>query len=313
MNNQALKKGSFIKIIMGLGNISLPNIKKLGAIYSKTKVNMFDVTPDEGVISALKEGIKSQNLNPDDFIICTSFSFADDVHGSKAKIDQLKCDKCGKCISKCPYGAIKDDCTIIYEKCIGCKKCKDCNAIFYEKDILNPVDVLKKLDNCGINAVELHVNGLPKNKIVEEVKKIKKIFPKIMIGICMSYKKRPISEVKEIIYEVQKIICPQKLIFQSDGVAMSGTNNDLYCAKQAVDFAKELSDVKDIYIILSGGCNQKTNELVKKEGVNISGIAYGSFARILADEYMQNSEFWYNINIINQAIEKCSILNDYNR
>lgn len=78
------------------------------------------------------------------------------------------------------------------------------------------------------------------------------------------------------------------------------------------DFAKELNNIiknKNIKIILSGGCNSKTFELVNQEKTEISGIAYGSFARILASPYVKNSKFWYNIDVINQAIEKCSCLN----
>lgn len=300
------------KIILGLGNTSFLDIKALAAIYAKSGVDIFDITADEHALEALFDGILSQNLNPNDFSICTSFSFSDDIHGSKAKIDDLKCTKCKKCKEICPYGAINENCEIIYEKCIGCRKCSFCNAISYIKKAQNPVETLKSLQKFDINMVELHVNGLTKNEILSEIKKIKEVFPKIKIGICLTYQKYPIEEIKEIIEEASELVKPQELLFQADGKSMSGITEDLYSAKSAVDFAKELNNIikdKNIKIILSGGCNSKTFELVRQEKAKISGIAYGSFARILASPYVKNSEFWYNIDVINQAIEKCSCLN----
>lgn len=300
------------KIILGLGNTSFSDIKALAAIYAKSGVDIFDITADEYALEALIEGIKSQNLAPDDFSICTSFSFADDIHGSKAKIDNSQCTKCKKCKDICPYSAINENSEIIYEKCIGCRKCSFCNAISYIKEIQNPVEKLASLQKFNIDMVELHVNGLTKDEILSEIQKIKKVFPKIKIGICLTYQKYPIEEVKEIIEEAFELVKPQELLFQADGKSMSGTTEDLYSAKSAVDFAKEINSVikdKNIKIILSGGCNLKTFELVRQENTKISGIAYGSFARILASPYVKNSEFWYNIDVINQAIEKCSCLN----
>ncbi len=290
------------KIILGLGNTSLSDIKAIGAIYAKAGADMFDITADKQALSALFEGIKSQNLDPANFNICVSFSFGDDIHGSKAEIDSANCTKCGKCLENCPYNAITSDFTVIKERCIGCRKCSECPNISYYKEAVDPIERLNELKDFGINTVELHTNGVSKSEVISRVLEIHKNFPNIDISICNSYGKRDLAETKEIIREASKIIAPKKLIFQTDGKAMTGTTNELLSAKEAVEFAKSLKD-ENALLILSGGCNEKTMELVKKENVKIFGIGYGSFARILVDKYVKNSEFWCNMEIINQAVE----------
>lgn len=302
MSNIFEHKKPIKKIILGLGNTSLSDIKAIGAIYAKAGVDMFDITADKDALTALFEGIKSQNLPVDNFDICTSFSFGDDIHGSKAQIDKSTCKSCGKCIKYCPYNAISDNYKVVKERCIGCRKCSGCECISYYKDIVNPVEKLRELSDFKIDTVELHTNGVENSKIVELVKDIHKNFPNIKIGICNTFGKRSISETKNLIKEISSIISPQKLIFQADGKSMSGVDDELYTAKEAVDFAKELQE-ENIYIILSGGCNSKTNQLVESEQVNIHGIGYGSYARILVDTYVKNSEFWCNMELINQAVE----------
>lgn len=300
-----LEKGGLTKVIMGLGNTSIEQIKALGAICSEAKADIFDLTSDKKVFDAIKEGILSQGKNPDDYFYCVSFSFGEDVHGSKAHIDETKCVRCGKCVELCPHQAIKDF-KVLKEKCIGCGFCTydgNCGAISYYKEFKNPVTELKKLSEYKVDMVELHVNGFDKKSILEEVKKIKNAFPDIMIGLCMTCEKRDLTEVKEIIRETERIIFPQKLVFQADGKAMSGVNNELNSSLKSVKFAKELAG-ENIYIILSGGCNERTKELVKSENAKISGIGYGSYIRILTAPFVQNSEFWCNISIIEEAVER---------
>ncbi|MGN0006292.1 MAG: LdpA C-terminal domain-containing domain [Candidatus Gastranaerophilaceae bacterium] len=302
---ERFEKGNLTKVIMGLGNTFVEQITALGAICSLAKADIFDLTPDKKVFDAIKRGILSQGLNPNDYLYCVSFSFGEDVHGTKADINEEKCNCCGKCEKLCPYGAISD-CKVSKEKCIGCGKCtvgNECGAINYYKEIKNPIEELKKLSEYKIDMVELHVNGFDKKSILEEVKKIKNAFPNIMIGLCMTYEKRDLTEVKEIIRETEKIIFPQKLIFQADGKAMSGINNDINSSLKSVKFAKELAG-ENAYIILSGGCNERTKELVKSENAKISGIGYGSYIRILTAPFVQNSEFWCNIGIIEEAVER---------
>lgn len=300
-----LEEGNLTKVIMGLGNTSLEQIKALGAVCSVAKADIFDLTPDVKIFEAIKDGILSQGRNPDDYFYCVSFSFGEDVHGSKAHIDEKKCYHCGKCEKLCPHKAIKDF-QVLKEKCIGCGFCtrdRNCGAISYYKEFKNPVEVLKTLSEYKVDMVELHVNDFDKKNIFEEVKKIKNTFPDIIIGLCMTYEKRDLAEVKEIIRETEKIIYPQKLVFQADGKAMSGVNNELNSSLKSVKFAKELEE-ENIHIILSGGCNERTKELVKSEDVKISGIGYGSYIRILTAPFVQNSEFWCNISIVEEAVER---------
>lgn len=306
MNNlyQHLELKFFTKLILGLGNTSLQEIEALGRIYSSAGVDMFDLTPDKEVFNALTKGIKKQGNNPEDYFYCLSFSFGEDVHGSKAEIDKANCTKCGKCMEKCPYEAIEKDILINSDKCIGCRECSFCENIKYVKTVMEPVSVLKELiKNFKIDMVELHVNGVEKEKIIEYVKEINTNYPETDIGICLSRGKRDIVETKAILKEVRDYLYPKKLIFQADGISMSGIKNQKETAMYSIEYANEFDDIEKIYKIISGGCNSNTKKLIKESQVNINGIAYGSYARNLVKTYVKKSDFCYNIEIINEAIK----------
>ena len=94
------------KLICGLGNLDIENIKALVKLYAKAGAWMFDVSPF--ALWALNEAIAEENLNPDNFKYCVSIPLEGDVHGKKAKILSNKCKKCSKCAKKCPQGAISN-------------------------------------------------------------------------------------------------------------------------------------------------------------------------------------------------------------
>ena len=80
-----LEKGGLTKVIMGLGNTSIEQIKALGAICSEAKADIFDLTPDKKVFDAIKEGILSQGKNPDDYFYCVD---KDELHAMHVQMIQ---------------------------------------------------------------------------------------------------------------------------------------------------------------------------------------------------------------------------------
>lgn len=310
MNNlyKTIEKNNLFKLILGLGNKSLENIKKYCAIYSKAGVDMFDLTPDKDVFQAVYEGIKSQDLDIDDFLFCISVAINDDMHGKKAYIVQKECVKCLKCLKQCPHGAIILDkkVTVIQDKCIGCQKCH-CSAIKYKRPKSDAIQAIKSVLGYKIDCIEVHISGAKAKDSLLFFKKIRQKFPNIPVGVCVSRENFSNKKLEKFIKQLEELSGENKLILQADGVSMSGQKDSYASTLQAVAMA-QIFEKSDIYIILSGGCNSKTKELAKICDVKISGIAIGSYGRILLLEEVNNSEFWYNEKVFNSALKKAQEL-----
>lgn len=309
---QKLEKKSFFKLILGLGNSATENIKKISAVYSKAGVDMFDITPDEAVFEAVIEGIKSQNLDTNDFLYCVSFPVGDDKHGQKAYIEDKKCTKCMKCIKQCPYKAIKSDKNtkkvfVEQQICIGCRKCH-CNAIKYKKqelNICNSIDLLSS--KYKLDCIELHISS-SKSKLTQDIfKKIRSEYPKIPISVCVSREKFSDEKLVKLLSKLNKLMAQDKLIIQADGIAMSGGKDDFSSTLQSVANAQILKDL-DAYILLSGGSNSKTTELARLCNVEINGVSIGSYGRLLLSDEINSQEFWYNNDVFNSSLSKAKLL-----
>jgi len=98
---------------------------------------------------------------------------------SKPVIDKQKCQHCGLCVSKCPFGAIKEGPEILYYLCEGCGVCEyTCpqRAIILKKRINGYLT--KERTNHGFEIISAHLiagetgSGDIVNKIKEEAEKI---------------------------------------------------------------------------------------------------------------------------------------------
>ena len=295
------KTERLFKFIPGLGNTDKELLSKFCAVYAAAGADIFDLTPDDEVIKAVFDGIRKVSLEPGDFKFCISFSFGTDVHGRKAVIAPEKCTKCGKCFEICPNGAVSENFQIITERCIGCGKCSGCGAVSFRKKIKNPLDFLNSTKYLP-DIVELHVNGSDYGEIFNIVKKIKEKFPKIKISLCITRGISSDGENIDIIEKIAKFLSPEKLTVQADGKSMSGDDDSYGKVLQAVAFGQILQNV-NADIILSGGCNSRTNECVKLFDINIKGMAAGTFARNLILKYINRQDFWYNKSVFDEAVK----------
>ena len=71
---------------------------------------------------------------------------------------------------------------------------------------------------------------------------------------------------------------------------------------QAVATAELIQNEKlPVYILLSGGTNSKSKELAKLCGININGVAVGSYARNIVRKYIERDDFLTNKTIFQEA------------
>ena len=133
----------------------------------------------------------------------------------------------------------------------------------------------------NVDYIEIHTNGKDEN-LFDIFEFLAKNFQGD-IGVCISKNNNPEEKIK-IIEKIKEIIAPQKLIVQADGTSISGFDNKISTTQKAIEECEKFQNIKDIVLIASGGTNFNTAALAKEKFLKIDGIAWGSFARKLADE-----------------------------
>lgn len=279
------------KLICGLGNSNIENVKALVKLYAKAGAWMFDVSPF--MLPYLNSAIAEVGLNLSDFKSCISIPIEGDIHGRKAKIDQKKCVLCKKCTSNCPQNAIKPP-FIEENSCIGCGICKKTckkNAIkFY--DVCDYFGEFKKIIKNGekLDCVELHASIADKKKSLKMLKKICKIF-KGEISLCISRKIFSTNEAFDLILRAKEIAKENKAFYvQADGNSMNGASSDFASSVETVAFALNLKNLgfPEKKIILSGGTNEHTPKLSCLCGLSPLAFGYGTYARKIISNLDEN-------------------------
>lgn len=310
MLKELLENKKCFKLICGAGNENLDEVEKLVAIYAAAGCHFFDLCASEEVLKAAQKGLRKGIItgldlagskeSQKDCHFCVSIGTKNDPHFNKAKINSDKCKRCEKCIKICPQGAISNYFKVIEKNCIGCLKCKSVcghGAIeSYSKDV--PLN-FSFLQSFNIDCIELHVSEA--NDALQYGDFINKNFDGFL-SICIG---RSSFENEAILRAVKHLISQRKpytTIIQADGEPMSGGEDDFKTTLQAVAMAEIIEKEElPVYIIPSGGTNSKTAQLANLCGVNIHGVAIGSYARKIVKEYIERDDFFENKMIFDKA------------
>ena len=275
---KTLDERKIFKLVLGLGNQDLENIKHLVEIYCEAGADMFDINPSKEAVETVLNTIEKSGKNIKDFYYSISTGLAGDVHTQKCSINIDKCKRCGKCIKKCPQGAIifEDKYPkVITSKCIGCRRCDNCKAISFNDTKIEIENIVKIAKDYNLDCVELHLST--KKIPDDEIKYIIKNFDGVL-SLCLDRKHYSNERIKKLINKVIKWNGSAKFIIQADGVPMSGGDNSFESTLQAIAMA-HLVQPYGTYILLSGGTNEKTSELAKMCSLGYNGISVGSYAR----------------------------------
>ena len=303
MLEDLLKTNNCFKLICGAGKEDTQEVKRLVYLYALAGCKFFDLSANEDVIDAAKEALKMAQV--EDAYLCVSLGIKGDPHSNKAVIDYSKCINCGSCESICPENAIKYA-KVKKEKCIGCARCaKVCprNAISYISEEKDLEKIIPPIIKKGINCIEFHIIGQDEEEILSKWNYLSENFDGIL-SICLSREKLGDEAFIERIKKLLEIRKPYTTIIQADGFPMSGGGEDYKSTLQAVACAEIVQNAKlPVYLLLSGGTNNKTAELAKMCGINYNGIAIGSYARKIVRQYIQREDFWNNDRIIEEATE----------
>jgi len=226
--------------------------------------------------------------------------------------------------------------------CIGCGKCSN---ICPKDDIIsyrhNARELRKLLPLCmeaGAETFELHAAVGEDKVTMEEWALITEINPNNYNSMCLDRLNLGNLNLEHRIAEAKKI-SKDKIIVQADGYPMSGGENDFNTTLQAVACAdvinkkfnmrvdkktaktgpgkakltskrayRPMGHKTGVYIILSGGTNALSKQLANQAGVRCSGIAIGTYARDIVENFISHKDFYTDKSIIEQAYKTANEL-----
>ena len=309
------KEKRCFKLICGAGNEDVTEVEKLVYLYSLSGADFFDVCAKPDVLLAAKKGLERAGIKKDRYL-CVSIGAESDKHFCKAKIDTENCVQCASCVGVCSQSAIEfqDENYVINEKrCIGCSKCIDLcpnNAIELIQKNTDYKEILPPLIKMGLDCIEFHILGNEGEALFDKWNEINSMF-KGPISISINRSKIGDEDLIALISKLLKTRNPYSVIIQADGIPMSGGKDSYKSTLQAVSTADLFLGANlECYVMCSGGTNSKTSELAKLCGVDIQGVAIGSYARKIVQEYTLREDFFDNQEIIDKALSVSKLLVD---
>lgn len=235
---------------------------------------------------------------------------------------------------------------VIKDLCIGCGKCSNIcpkdDIISYRHNARELEILLPKCMDVGCETFELHAAVGEDDVTLEEWKLINKINPDNYNSMCLD---RLNLGNLNLEHRIEKAldIAPDRVIIQADGYPMSGGENDFNTTMQAVACAdvinkkfnmrkdpkrktivgkasrsskksyRKLNNPRVVPIVLSGGTNSLSMALAEQCGVRCNGVAIGTFARDIVEEFIQREDFYENADTIHSAYVVARNLVDKNK
>ena len=235
---------------------------------------------------------------------------------------------------------------VVKDLCIGCGKC---SAICPKDNIISyrhPKNELQKLVpeciNAGAESIELHAGVTEDNLTLDEWNIIKDSNPDQFNSVCLDRLNLSNFLLENRIEKI-KNISKDKLIIQADGIPMSGGENDYNTTLQAIACADVINkkfnmrkNIKEksisggkasvsskkiyrasghklgIFILVSGGTNEKTKELANLTNVRVNGVSIGTYARDIIQQDIKKKNFLDDKDLIISAYQIAKKLVDAN-
>ncbi|MEH1823993.1 MAG: LdpA C-terminal domain-containing domain [Nostoc sp.] len=294
---------------------------------------------------AQKRGFDYKGNSP---FLMVSLNDGEDPHFRKAEFNPTECPtNCLRpCERICPaqaivFNSIKEDFSgVVSEKCYGCGRCIPIcpyDIIYTNSYMSTPGVIAPLVMSTGVDAVEIHTKV---GRLAEFEQLWQAISPwadqlKLLAISC------PDGEgMTDYLRAIYNLIAPLKsaLIWQTDGRSMSGDIGDGTTIATVKLGQKVLAAKLPGYVQLAGGTNSYTVAKLKAMGLlkeaegqgaggrgekfspllpapcppsSISGVAYGSYARVLLSpilEQLENKEV-SNINVkANLRLEEDEVL-----
>ena len=226
---------------------------------------------------------------------------------------------------------------VIKDLCIGCGKCSNIcpkdDIISYRHNARALRELLPKCMEAGAETFELHAAVDDHEVTMEEWKILNEINTDNFNSMCLDRLNLGNLNLEFRIREA-KHISKERTLIQADGYPMSGGEDDFNTTLQAVACADVINKKfnmrinkkveKDgpgkaeltskrfyrpnghrlgVPVVLSGGTNALTRKLSDMAGVRCNGIAIGTYARDIVEDYVKHPNFYTDIEIVKTAYE----------
>ena len=321
----SLKQGHWFKLICGASFQHLPAVRNLTLAYTLAGADCIDVAADPAAVAAAKEALQvastlqaqAQNRKfggkglP---WLMVSLNDGEDPHFRKAEFNPAECpaDCWRPCEKICPaeaivfQGAGEGSSGVIDDRCYGCGRCLPVcpSQLIYTRSYVSaPAAIAPLILQSGADAIEIHTQVGREtdfarlwSSIVPWVDRLK------LIAISCPDGDGLIDYLRTLYQIISPLPCP--LIWQTDGRPMSG-DIGTGATRAAVKLGqKVLAAGLPGYAQLAGGTNAHTASKPRASGLmrehrknllipdapHISGIAYGSYARVLLSPILEQLE-----------------------
>lgn len=308
-----MEEHRYFKTVCGAGNEDPEDVQRLTLVYALAGANCIDVSANVEVVKSAVSGLKKaeelasqlgKKMRSRPFIN-VSVGLKGDPHIRKAKIVSSICTECGDCRDSCLPEAINEEFIVQESKCIGCGDCAEVCAFeaieFYDKRADLEVVLPKCLEN-GTETLELHTVSADDAAVLADWKLINSLVATNFVTMCLD---RSLLSNMHLIDRIRQAyeIAGERLIIQADGIPMSGGSNDYGSTLQTIALAHIIQKSGiPVMLVASGGTNSKTRELARLCGVDIHGVAIGTFARKIVKSQISQNDFDDNLELISQAV-----------
>lgn len=293
----ALEKKHFFKLVCGASLTDVQMIEDLSFIFTLAGAHVIDLAPTADVIFAARRGVKRatshkpQAISP---LLMASIQLDKDPHFRKVEVDYDLCDVCGACVKVCPTEAFKienKNLKLNIERCFGCGICpSSCHvdALKMIDTVPSPKETLNEMFLLGVRAIEFHF-GKNFQKISEIWHEVKNTVSALdLVSFSIGSKLLSNEEIKTAANLCYKL-AGKGIILQCDGTPMSGGfgKNGNNSDSSSLMVAKLIEEQNlPAYLQISGGTNQFSYTHAIENGLNINGVAIGSYARKLVMPYL---------------------------
>ena len=311
---RALDEGSMCKIICGIGSRKAKRIRNLSAIYAAAGAHVIDMAAHIDVMEAVQAGIAwaERHHGARRPLLMVSMGMGQDPHVGVPLLDTSVCSTCSHCwctVEKWCAGRPLESRHLECPSCMACMRACPFDAISVVQPGLGNPALLMEMIRRGAQAVELHISGSPKKEFMGLWRAVAPMLtPDTLVSFSVGSSVTDEALLREHLDIVHALGHP-RIVFQAEGHPMSGDRDGTDRAAASLALVEQVrAHGAPRHVQASGGCDGATGALARDQGVDLSGIGFGSHARALINEVLVLDRLDLDSPTVQSAIARAAAL-----